>query len=158
MAEQFVDRVRAVKTRTEARLLVEREVRRIVRAEGLERPLVDTPRLTKGAARRGILSNIGYMTGYMDAKTSDRVMDLFETEHPFFGREHPDPRLALSMGKRWGKLTRTKRGRARMDRYMAVGNFAGMRAWVREGICPQCFAVLDEVCLADCPNARHKKR
>jgi hypothetical protein len=49
-------------------------------------------------ARDIILSNIGYYTGYLDNATADRVMELFDTEHPVFGKTHPTPEEAFRMG------------------------------------------------------------
>lgn len=36
-------------------------------------------------ARKIILSNLGYMAGYYDKETSQKVYDLFQAEHPIFG-------------------------------------------------------------------------
>lgn len=54
-------------------------------------------------ARRVTLVNIGYYTGYMDHETADRIMDLFETEHPIFGRTHPTPQEAFRLGRELGE-------------------------------------------------------
>jgi len=32
------------------------------------------------------LHNIGYIAGYYPAKTAQRILDIFRTEHPKFGR------------------------------------------------------------------------
>lgn len=53
------------------------------------------------------LQNIGYMSGYYDTKTADRIMEVFKTSHPIFGRRHPDPAEAfekgyeMAAGKKW---------------------------------------------------------
>jgi len=54
-------------------------------------------------ARRIQLSNIGYFTGYCDAATARRVMRLFDTAHPIFGRSRPTPEEAFKAGKRLAK-------------------------------------------------------
>jgi hypothetical protein len=53
-------------------------------------------------ARANLLASIGYCTGYYDTDTADRILDLFETEHPIFGRTHPTPAEALKMGMELG--------------------------------------------------------
>lgn len=45
--------------------------------------------------------NIGYYAGYFDQQTRDRVYDLFETDHPVFGRECPTVNQAFAMGEAW---------------------------------------------------------
>jgi hypothetical protein len=48
-------------------------------------------------------SNIGYLSGYYDHETGQRVRDFFDVDHPVFGRKAPDdPRALLEMGKRMG--------------------------------------------------------
>jgi hypothetical protein len=54
-------------------------------------------------ARRVTLVNIGYYTGYLDHETADKVMELFETEHPIFGRTHPTPEEAFRLGRELGE-------------------------------------------------------
>ncbi len=151
-----MDKVLECKTRIEARLLVSREVSAVSRILRKEPATVGTV-LSGALLRRRILSDIGYQTGYYDSATADRILDLFETEHPLFGREHPVPELALAMGKRYGKLTKTEAGRAKVGAFMNTGDYAGLRNWIREAICPLCFALTDEVGPADCPNAIHGK-
>jgi hypothetical protein len=58
---------------------------------------------TEAEARRLTLINIGYYTGYLDHETADTVMELFETEHPVFGRTHPTPQEAFRLGKELGE-------------------------------------------------------
>jgi hypothetical protein len=156
MPVKFMDKVLAVKTRDEARALVDREVQEIVGAWKEASPSPEKVANKTELLRRRVLSNIGYLAGYMNEKAGNRILDLFETEHPFFGREHPGPEQALAIGKRYGKLTRTKQGRAKMVAFMDAGDYAALRRWIGEGICPQCFALLDEVAEEDCPNAIHK--
>jgi hypothetical protein len=45
--------------------------------------------------------NIGYFAGYYDSETSRRVQELFETEHPIFGKTEPTPEEAFMAGKDW---------------------------------------------------------
>jgi hypothetical protein len=58
---------------------------------------------TETETRAVILLNIGYATGYYDHATADRIMDLFDTEHPYFGRRHPSQEEILQMGIELGK-------------------------------------------------------
>lgn len=44
--------------------------------------------------------NIGYMAGYLDHKTADRIFRLFKTEHPIFGTEHPTLEQGIQAGIR----------------------------------------------------------
>ena len=48
-------------------------------------------------------NNIGYITGYYDTETQERVNRLFHTTHPIFGDERPSPEEAFEMGKHLGE-------------------------------------------------------
>lgn len=50
-------------------------------------------------ARDLAMQNIGYYTGYCDNETAKRVLNLFNTSHPIFGKEQPTPEKAFEMGK-----------------------------------------------------------
>ena len=54
-------------------------------------------------ARRRVKANIGYFAGYYSAELQDKAYDLFETEHPIFGRSHPTPEEALRLGIEHGQ-------------------------------------------------------
>ena len=56
-----------------------------------------------------LLENIGYVTGYLSYKQADNIMELFQTQHPIFGKEHPTAEEAYRLGHEWG--TRTKKER-----------------------------------------------
>lgn len=60
-------------------------------------------------ARKTLLSNIGYYTGYLDHETADKVMELFDTEHPYFGRKHYTPEEILKMGYEIGRKMREEK-------------------------------------------------
>jgi hypothetical protein len=83
----------AAGTREKARELVAEEVGRICAAE---------PKRDPTEVKTTLLSNIGYLAGYEDLETADRIYDLFETEHPVFGRHHPTPQEALARGLFYG--------------------------------------------------------
>jgi hypothetical protein len=55
-------------------------------------------------ARHIVLSNIGYYCGYYPADLADKVYEMFDTEHPIFGKTHPTPeealRIWIEMGRR----------------------------------------------------------
>ncbi len=94
-------------------------------------------------ARTRILGDIGYCAYYYDAATADRILELFDTEHPFFGRAHPSFEQAFTMGKRYAERTRRAEDRKKADRFFAIADWAGLRAWLMEGICPKCFAPMN---------------
>jgi hypothetical protein len=58
--------------------------------------------------REILLANIGYCTGYYDNATADRIMELFETEHPIFGKTHPSPEEAFRLGMALGEAAKKK--------------------------------------------------
>jgi len=62
-------------------------------------------------ATKRVLVNIGYYTGYLDHATADRIMELFDTEHPMFGKSHPTQAEALAIGIAWGKRSKEKEGK-----------------------------------------------
>lgn len=80
-------------TKEKAREIVDVQVKEMVDALGY----------AEAEARRITLVNIGYYTGYLDHETADKLMDLFETEHPVFGREHPTPQEAFRLGRELGE-------------------------------------------------------
>lgn len=42
--------------------------------------------------------NIGYMTGYFSREEKHRLQELFDVEHPIFGRSDPTPEQAFKAG------------------------------------------------------------
>jgi ferric iron reductase protein FhuF len=58
-------------------------------------------------ARGIVLHNIGYYTGYLDHETADKVMELFNTEHPYFGRKHPSHEEIVKMVMELGRKQRS---------------------------------------------------
>ena len=65
--------------------------------------------LGEDEATKRVLSSIGYYTGYLDHATADKIMDLFETEHPIFGKTHPTPEEALRLGLEYGRRSKERR-------------------------------------------------
>jgi hypothetical protein len=47
--------------------------------------------------------NIGYYCGYYSREDAERVMDLFGTQHPIFGRTWPTPQEAFEMGREFAE-------------------------------------------------------
>lgn len=82
-AQQF-DSAMKCKTRKEAQVWFEKEVRRYWVEHGIK----------KTKAMEIILSNLGYMAGYYDRSVSEKVWKLFGAEHPVFGP--PDKAVKLS--------------------------------------------------------------
>jgi hypothetical protein len=52
--------------------------------------------------------NIGYVSGYYDNDTADKIMKIFKTAHPIFGTKHPAPEEAFEMGKRMAQAFQDK--------------------------------------------------
>jgi hypothetical protein len=85
-------------TKEKARELVDIQVKEMVTVLHYE----------EAEACRITLVNIGYYCGYLDHETADKIMDLFETEHPVFGREHPTPQEAFRLGRELGEKMRRR--------------------------------------------------
>lgn len=51
-------------------------------------------------ARKMVLDNLGYIAMYHDRADAVYVYDLFETEHPVFGRNLPTPEEAREYAKK----------------------------------------------------------
>jgi hypothetical protein len=65
---------------------------------------------TRAEAEHIEKTNIGYWTGYYAHETADRVMRLFDCEHPYFGRDHPPLEKVYAMGLALGrKLAKDRR-------------------------------------------------
>src|SRR5271155_2446298 len=54
--------------------------------------------ITEEEARSVLLANIGYTTGYMTHAQADTIMELFNIEHPVWGRTHPTPDEIVKLG------------------------------------------------------------
>ena len=46
--------------------------------------------------------NIGYLSGYFPPEKAAAVLELFQTEHPIFGKVRPTPEEAFALGKAGG--------------------------------------------------------
>ena len=57
-------------------------------------------------AKKLMLTNLGYTTGYYPPEVADKVFEMFETEHPVFGRKHPTPEEALQIGMDLGRRSK----------------------------------------------------
>lgn len=53
---------------------------------------------TPEEARSIFLGNLGYTTGYYPHELADKVFEMFETAHPYFGRKHPTPEEIAKLG------------------------------------------------------------
>lgn len=53
-------------------------------------------------------SNLGYLTGYLGPKEGMELLNLFETEHPIFGKTRPMAdeafKIGLEMGSRISRI------------------------------------------------------
>jgi hypothetical protein len=65
-------------------------------------------KISEAEATARLLENIGYVTGYFSSEQADKIMDLFETQHPIFGRQHPSAEEAYRMGHELGTRSRMK--------------------------------------------------
>ena len=88
-----------ITTKEEAAALVDEEVKEAVAAQ----------HITAEDARKNLLASIGYASGYYSYKTADRLLELFDTEHPVFGKTHPTAEEALRMGMEYGKRSQEKK-------------------------------------------------
>jgi hypothetical protein len=87
-----------ITTKEQAAALVNEEVAAIVMVY----------HLSEEEARKKLLESIGYVTGYLSHDQADHVMELFDTAHPVFGREHPSAEEAYRLGHEYGN--RNKKG------------------------------------------------
>ena len=62
----------------------------------------------RAEAKKIVLANIGYYCGYYPAELADKVYEMFDTEHPVFGKTHPTPEEALRLGYEWGRRAKEK--------------------------------------------------
>lgn len=54
-------------------------------------------------------ANIGYLSGYFPAEKAARILALFETEHPVFGKDRKDEKSAFTLGVELGQARDLKR-------------------------------------------------
>jgi hypothetical protein len=99
----------ACTTKDEARGLVKSEVAAVMEGKTA---------LLEEQARSIVLHNIGYMAGYLNRAAAARLLDLFETRHPYFGAIENWPKTpeeAVEMGFRIG-LQAKERGHDEEDK------------------------------------------
>lgn len=82
-----------ITTKQQAAALVDEEAR----------AMAEFYQINEQEARATLLSNIGYVTGYFSHEEADNIMELFDTEHPVFGRQHPSAEEAYRMGHEYGE-------------------------------------------------------
>src|SRR6185503_5793688 len=58
----------------------------------------------RAKAERIVLANIGYWSGYCSDETAQRVLRLYKTEHPVFGRRRPTAEEAFAAGVTMAKV------------------------------------------------------
>lgn len=80
---------------TDGRITTQEQAREIVKQEAERAALYYEISVEK--ARENILASIGYATGYYSHTFALHVLDLFETEHPIFGRTSPTPEEAYRL-------------------------------------------------------------
>ena len=94
---EWMDEAHGCTTKEQAAELLERMVNEALGAN---------PKMLREEARALVLSNLGYMTGYIGRTEAYRLLELFGARHPFFGGpgEWPeDPEEILAMGYQWGR-------------------------------------------------------
>lgn len=89
-----------IKDKEDAKQYFEKYVKYLDDASKEEGNTIDAKAIAK--------SNLGYFAGYYDPETYKRVMNLFDTVHPFFGKEWPTVENALSIGIMKGTEEREK--------------------------------------------------
>ena len=65
-------------------------------------------KISEAEARSKLLENIGYVTGYFSHDAADKIMELFDTQHPVFGRQHPTAEEAYRMGQEYAQRKKEK--------------------------------------------------
>ena len=92
--EQFTEAL-ACKTKEEASAYLEEEILCTMNMSGR----------THDEAKEMVLSNLGYMAGYYDHETAQKINRLFGAVHPVFGSAHYHKTLeeAFEAGIRHGK-------------------------------------------------------
>lgn len=123
-SEEIIQTALTAGTKEKAQALVEAETARICAAEAGRRPT---------EVKTILLSNIGYMAGYEDEATADRIYELFDTEHPIFGRRHPTAEEAFACGSLRGYLTLNKPGLAKqleVNAFVESEDWAGLIDWL----------------------------
>jgi hypothetical protein len=78
-----------VTTKAQATAILEEEVTARMNIAGLKAK----------EARRNLLEAIGFSTTFLSHEHGDKVMQLFDTEHPVWGRTHPTPEQALRLAE-----------------------------------------------------------
>lgn len=115
-------------TREKAQELVEAEVKRLCMAE---------PGLDRALAKKTLLSNIGYMAGYENPDTAQRIYEIFDTEHPFFGRRQPSAEEAMATGMLHGYLQSgeaSETGKETAQAFAKCEDWTGLIEWmIQEG-------------------------
>lgn len=114
MAETILEwftRALAVSTREEADAWLVAEVLEMTRrTDFVENMLADGRLPTAEAARELIRHNLGYMTGYYGLDVAQRILELFDAEHPIFGkpaiRATFTPKDAFAAGQLLGERSR----------------------------------------------------
>jgi hypothetical protein len=76
----------------------------LVEQEAIE--MAEAYRWSIEAAKAKLLVDIGYATGYLSHAQADRIFELFDTEHPVWGRSHPSQEEILRMGIERGEALR----------------------------------------------------
>ena len=86
----------ACTTKEEATLFIQKETDEVLKLR---------PELVREQARRIVMENIGYLTGYLDQAEANRLLRLFDARHPFLGGpgEWPiDREETFAIGKKVG--------------------------------------------------------
>jgi len=68
--------------------------------------MVEFYKISAEEARKTLLEHIGHVTGYLSHKQADNIMELFDTAHPVFGRQHPSAEEAYRMGHEYAERKR----------------------------------------------------
>jgi hypothetical protein len=83
----------SIKTKEEAKEYLDALIEYTMAMNGVK--LEDAIRIEK--------SNLGYYAGYYDNETIKRVQELFDCQHPIFGKVIPTAEEAFNMGRNIGR-------------------------------------------------------
>lgn len=122
--EELVRTGLAAGTREKARELVVAEVGLICAADADCDP---------AEVKKTLLSNIGYWAGYCNPAQAQRIYEIFDTEHPIFGRREPTPEEAFARGSLLGYLCSgnvSKEKQEAAEKFVKREDWDGLIEWI----------------------------
>jgi hypothetical protein len=90
---EIFSQAQKIKTKEEAKQYLDDYISHIMKETGKD----------YNYASRTAKDNLGYYAGYYNETTNLRIQELFEVEHPIFGKGIPTPEEAWEAGKKWSR-------------------------------------------------------